>query len=627
MGGRGPLFAKRGLPFSECRVRYDGTNVKHRKDIDGLRSLAVVPVILSHAKLPFLSGGFVGVDIFFVISGFLISDIIYNDIRLKKFSVLNFYERRARRIVPALALIMLFSLVAGYITMLPDDFENTSQSVIATLLFSNNVLLTITSGYWDIGSDFKPLLHTWSLGVEEQYYFIYPLVLMILLRLKPKLFPYFLVVGIIISFAASVILTPIYSNSSFYLLHTRAWELLLGALAAYAFTRTSLPDRANNFLSSAGLTLVFASILLFSDKLQYPSYYALLPCTGTALILLFTRPGTWASRLLSTRLLIGIGLISYSAYLWHQPLFAYARIMSINPPTQLLMVSLCAVTFPLAYLTWRYVEQPFRDRTRVSSRFIFLFTVASTAVLGGAAAFVYLTAGIPERVPGIGLGHANHIKYNERIFSYKKDAFQTDKPRLLIVGSSTARDLTNMMIESGRFRDYEIIYRDDVTICNNDILRQDHGSLIADASAVVWAASYLPDDRCRFIKANAAPLNGKPFILVGPKHFGYNLNAYIFTAPKNRPSVRASLMAETVAANEVHRRLVPAVHYVDLLKAMNTRYGGVPVFDAQGRILSADRVHVTEAGAKVFAGFVFDDPAWKSIFDLDKGRRSLPPPL
>lgn len=591
-------------------------SMKHRKEIDGLRSLAVLPVILNHAKLPLFSGGFVGVDIFFVISGFLISDIIYNDVRMKAFSIVNFYERRARRIVPALAAVMLVSFIAAYITMLPEDLDNFAQSVVATLLFSNNVLLSITSGYWDLSSDFKPLLHTWSLGLEEQFYFIYPIILLVILKLRPKIFPYVLVAGIALSLAASVALTPIYPNSSFYMIHTRAWELLLGAWAAYSIDKAPPHHTRDNILSLAGLGSIVAAVLLFSDVLAYPSYYALLPCVGTVLVLLFARPGTIAKGILSTPILVGIGLISYSVYLWHQPLFAFARITSITPPSPLLMAALCVATMPLAYLTWRYVERPFRDRSRISARATFLFAAVSTAVLGGVGIVTYLMAGVPERVPGIGLGHGKHIAYNERIFAYKKDAFQTDRIHLLVVGSSTARDLTNVMLESGRFGAYEIVYRDDVTVCDHDPLRQPHGDLLASADAVVWAASYLPDDRCHFIRLNSPPLNDKPFVLVGPKHFGYNLNAYIFTPVADRPRVRASLLPETHAANRVYRDLVPAAYYDDLLKATATRYGGIPLFDAEGRILSADRVHLTQSGARVFAGFLFDDPSWRPVFDL-----------
>lgn len=509
--------------------------------------------------------------------------------------------------------------------MLPEDLDNFSQSVVATLLFANNFLLTLTSGYWDLNSDFKPLLHTWSLGVEEQFYLAYPLIVMAVFFVRRSAFPYVLIVGLIVSLVASVDLTNAYPNASFYLIHTRAWELLLGALAAYVGTGKLLAGRADNFLSLLGLVLIAGAIFLFNGTMSYPSYLALVPCIGTALILLCATQGTVANRLLSTPILVGIGLISYSAYLWHQPLFAFARILSLTPPAMPVMALLCVITLVLAYLSWKYVEQPFRDRSRVSPRVVFAFAGINSVLLMVPALGVYAMAGLPERVPGIGLGHSKHIAYNERIFDYKKDRFVTNKPHLLVVGSSTARDLTNVMLESGRFNSFEIIYRDDVTICNADPARQPHGSLIAAADALVWAASYLPDPACRYIDISAPPLSEKPFVLVGPKHFGYNLNAYIFTPTEARPAQRAVLMRDTLDANATYRKLVPAKNYEDLLEIMDRKFGGVPVFNAQGQILSADRVHLTQAGAALFSGFVFDDPAWNPVFQL-QGKRPAPIP-
>jgi hypothetical protein len=286
------------------------------------------------------------------------------------------------------------------------------------------------------------------------------------------------------------------------------------------------------------------------------------------------------------------------------------------------MAALCAATLVLAYLSWRYVEQPFRDRARISSRAVFAFAAASSVLLAVPALGVYASAGLPERVPEMGLGHNRYIAYNERIFRYKKDRFVTHKPRLLVVGSSTARDLTNVILESGKFDDFEIIYRDDVTVCNDNVLSQAHGDLVAAADALVFAASYLPDPACRTINASVPALSAKPFVLVGPKHFGYNLNAYIHTPAEARPTARAVLMKDTIAANEVYRALVPGRYYQDLLAAMQRRFDGVPVFDARGQILSADRVHLTQAGAEFFARFVFDDPAWAPVLALRNAPRA-----
>jgi peptidoglycan/LPS O-acetylase OafA/YrhL len=598
--------------------------VKYRKEIDGLRSLAVLPVILHHAKIKTFSGGFVGVDVFFVISGFLISKIIYDDIAGGRFSIIHFYERRIRRIMPALVLVIAICSAAAACCMMPKDLDNYAQSVVATLLFANNVLLTLTSGYWDMSSDFKPLLHTWSLAVEEQFYVFYPILLLLIVRARAWVFPLVLTIGCLASFAASIALSSRYPNASFYLIHTRTWELLLGALAAYVGAGRLASGRFDNALSLAGLVAIIASIFLFDETLSYPSFYAALPCLGAVLILVSATPGTIANRLLSTPLLVGIGLISYSAYLWHQPLFAFARVLSVAEPAPALMVALCGLTLGLAYLSWRYVEQPFRDPRRITRGPVFAFAAVTSALLVALGLATHLKAGFPSRVPGVGLGEERFIAYNERGFAYKKDAFSTSRPHVLVIGNSTARDFINVMLESGRFAQYEIVYRDDATICNRARATGAVAGLMAVADLIIWPASFKAEPDCQFIDLAAPPVAGKPLIVVGPKHFGYNLNRYIFTPIAARSVVRAPLMRETILANNAYRHLVPAANYQDLLATMKVRFGGVPVFDGRGRILTADRVHLTQAGARFFAAFVFDDPVWQPAWALRQASAPRP---
>ncbi|WP_181704104.1 acyltransferase family protein [Chthonobacter albigriseus] len=596
--------------------------MKHRTEIDGLRAIAVLPVILNHAKFSLFSGGYVGVDVFFVISGFLISSIIVEEVDARRFSIINFYERRARRIIPALAVVITASFAAAILTLLPDDLENFAQSVVATMAFANNVLLTLTSGYWELASDFKPLLHTWSLGVEEQFYLLYPLVALTILRFARRLFPVVLVVGILASLALSIVQTPTRPNAAFYLLHTRAWELLLGALAAYYAPRLThgiTHERANT-LSLIGLALLAGSIVGFTEELAYPSHWPLLPCVGAALILVFAFPSTMAGRILSLKVLVGVGLISYSAYLWHQPLFAFARVMSVQEPSAALMGLLSLATLGLAYLSWRFVEQPFRDRRFIPRWPMFGVVAAASIALMAAGFGVFRMSGLPERFPGIGLEAGRYIAYNERVHGYRKDRFETEKPRLLVTGNSVARDFFNVILESGRFETWELVYRDDLDVCIDDPLKQPGGELFAQADAVVATTNWTYSGDCDRIVLTAGVLAERPFVLVGPKHFGYNLNAYMRTPAEERPNVRAHLLEDTGHSNAIFRRSVPADHYVDLQAMLNERFGGTPVFDAEGRILSADRVHLTKAGAAFFASFVFDNPAFAPVLAMDRAR-------
>jgi peptidoglycan/LPS O-acetylase OafA/YrhL len=205
--------------------------MEYRREIDGLRALAVIPVILAHAGIEIFSGGFVGVDIFFVISGYLITTIILDELEQGDFTIVKFYERRARRILPALFVVMFATTIVGYFLLMPDEYKNLGQSLVATSLFSNNVLLGITSGYWDLASEFKPLLHTWSLGVEEQYYIFTPIVLMLAWKLSKKSIPLLLWIIFAKSLLFSIWFVYISPDWAFYILPTRAWELAIGGIA------------------------------------------------------------------------------------------------------------------------------------------------------------------------------------------------------------------------------------------------------------------------------------------------------------------------------------------------------------------------------------------------------------
>lgn len=592
--------------------------MERRNDIDGLRAVAVLGVVLHHAGLAALPGGFVGVDVFFVISGFLISRIITDGVADGSFSLAHFYERRARRILPALIPVVALSLIAGYWLLLPDDYENLGQSAVATLFFANNALLTLTSGYWDLAATFKPLLHTWSLGVEEQFYIAYPLLALLVLRRRPRLFAPMLAGGIAISLLLSVTLSARQPDASFYLIHTRAWELLLGALSAWYMLRARQPERVARMLALAGLAMIVGAMLLIDETAPYPGWRALLPCVGTALILRHGPAGGLAQRVLGWGPLVLVGLASYSIYLWHQPLFAFARAASVTPPGAGPMAALTLATLGIGYASWRWIEQPFRDARRWPLRPFLTLGIAATALTGAAGLTLSITSGLPHRAQGMGLDAGDYAAYNNAAFRFQKDAFSDPaRPNLLVIGNSMARDMVNMLVESGQFDGFEIVYRTDAHICTlhrtTGVTRQ----LIADAQAVIFVASVSAPGRCKASPAERdAVLAGKAWLLIGPKHFGYNLNASLRIPAAQRPGLRARLLPETIAANSAYAALVPPAHYVDLLGSMQRRHGGLPVFDAQGRILSADRIHLTQAGAQFFAVTVLDDTAWRPLLAI-----------
>jgi peptidoglycan/LPS O-acetylase OafA/YrhL len=347
--------------------------MKYRKEIDGLRAIAVIPVILFHSGFTVFSGGYVGVDVFFVISGYLITSIILEDVKLSRFSVANFYERRARRILPALLLVMAASLPVASHLMLPPDFAELNKSIASAIFFSSNIFFWAQSGYFDTAVELKPMLHTWSLAVEEQYYILFPLIVLAFWRRRSDR----LGLSVIIIGAGSLILAhfgaTIYPAATFFLLPTRLWELAIGALIAiyalYSHDGGKLSQvgmALRNLLSSVGLLSIFLAVFLFDHSTPFPSLWALLPTLGTALVIGFATPNTLVGRILGLPIFVGIGLISYSAYLWHQPVLALARHRALKDLTSAESILLIGVVFILSYLSWRFVEKPFRNKLRIS---------------------------------------------------------------------------------------------------------------------------------------------------------------------------------------------------------------------------------------------------------------------
>jgi len=379
--------------------------MKHRSEIDGLRAIAVIPVILFHAGFELFSGGYVGVDIFFVISGYLITRILLDEIERGDFSILRFYERRARRILPALFVVMAACIPFAWMWMMPDQLRDFGRSVVTVVLFVSNFLFwREEGGYFAAAAELKPLLHTWSLAVEEQYYLFAPLTLAFMWRYGRRVV-FWTTVALAI---ASLLLTewgwryaPV---ANFYLTPFRIWELLAGSICAF-LAAGRLP-RPSNALSALGLALIVFAIFRFDSSTPFPSLYGLIPVGGTVLIVMFARQGTLVARLLSTRPLVGIGLISYSAYLWHQPLFAFARLRSMAAPPEGLMLALAALSLVLAYVSWRFVEQPFRKGARKgvppllpARRAVFAASAGVGLVLAAAGAYGSVSGGAPWRLP------------------------------------------------------------------------------------------------------------------------------------------------------------------------------------------------------------------------------------
>lgn len=372
----------------------------YRREIDGLRAIAVLPVILFHSGLSLFAGGFIGVDVFFVVSGYLITSIILQE--KNNFSLLKFYERRARRILPALFVVLLMTSIAAWFFLLPIDMRDFSQSLSSVSLFSSNILFWKKSGYFDLASELKPLLHTWSLAIEEQFYLFFPLLLVFFTKKNRSGLFLSLCLISVVSFLAAQWLSTKMPSEAFYLLPTRAWELLLGAIAAniLAYKKSyieNLPHWLKDLGGSFGVLLLFGSIFIYDKSTPFPSFYALAPTLGTFLIILLAQEQTRTAKFLGNRFLVGIGLVSYSAYLWHQPILAFVKYRYASPLRIEIALIAFFFTFLFAYFSWRFVEKPFRDKAFISRRGIFAFATLGSIVFLIVGLAGHITDGFPLR--------------------------------------------------------------------------------------------------------------------------------------------------------------------------------------------------------------------------------------
>jgi peptidoglycan/LPS O-acetylase OafA/YrhL len=408
--------------------------LNYRREIDGLRAIAVTSVILAHAGFSWIGGGFVGVDVFFVISGYLITGILLAELEQGRFSFAGFYERRARRILPALFCVLIGCLPFAGWFMLPDQLENFAESLLRVLVFISNFWFRSQTGYFAPSAEEMPLLHTWSLGVEEQFYLFFPLLALLLWRggrwkrqragevakttLGQALHAGKRRIGLFLAVIAGIaLLSFAYAEHRsgrayiFFTTSARIWELFLGALAAVylLYRRKCEPKRGLAEAGSAlGLLLILVACLYLTAEQPFPGRYALLPTLGALGVILFATPQTLTGRLLASRPLVGIGLVSYSAYLWHQPVFAFARLSDQTLPVSRLtpgvFALLCLLSLALAYLSWRFVEQPFRNRKFLRRSHIFLLSSGGGAIDSSYRMDNHMGARMARPVPARGVG-------------------------------------------------------------------------------------------------------------------------------------------------------------------------------------------------------------------------------
>ncbi len=389
--------------------------MKYQRHIDGLRALAVLSVIFYHAGFDIFKGGFIGVDVFFVISGYLITGIIIAQMASGNFFITNFYYRRVKRILPVLFFLLIFSLPFAWMLLSPADMIQFSKSLIGVSIFSSNILFWLQSGYFTNAADFNPFLHTWSLAVEEQFYLIFPVFCAIFIRKRRK----FLLLGVLVlwstSLLGSFVLSYVKPSVAFFLTPPRAWELLSGSLIALfygnlnSWVKGSLLRSVHAFI---GLLLISASVLVINKWVVFPGYVVLFPVVGTAMVILYTDEDTLVGKLLTSPFLVTIGLISFSAYLWHNLLFTFARFhgFAYSVPWAYFFLSVCSLG--LAYFTWRYIEQPFRVGDFLTVRRAFIGSLVLSVLLISVGSMGVITGGFPARFSNKELELLEYRNYN-----------------------------------------------------------------------------------------------------------------------------------------------------------------------------------------------------------------------
>ncbi|MDD1499822.1 acyltransferase family protein [Agrobacterium sp. CNPSo 3708] len=439
------------------------TSNGYRPEIDGLRALAVLPVLFFHANLPGFSGGFVGVDVFFVISGYLITAKIYGDLKGGNFKFLDFYERRARRILPLLLCVIAACMPLAFFIFNPGDFSRFASSIPKILELKAEVYFRKTGGYFDAVDYPRPLLHTWSLSIEEKYYIVFPIIFgFVFGRWRHRLGG--TLIGATLAFLfLSVILTAIKPAGSYYMFWARIWEILIGAnVALFApYLSAVVRPRARSAATWASVATLGGCIYLFDETVAYPGVLSVIPSLSACLLILFTTRVSLLGRALSSRPAIFTGLLSYSIYMWHLPAFVIAEEAGLfSDPTY--KAAVIGAVFAVSYLSWRYIETPFRRQSAISTK-------QFLTVMSGSICLILLASSMlkdvnDKRVASVTPRHTNDSLKLEECLLYKESRFSATchlddakkSPQVLLIGDSHAAAVYSSLKSWASTRGFEL---------------------------------------------------------------------------------------------------------------------------------------------------------------------------
>lgn len=633
------------------------THDQYRNDIDGLRAIAVLSVVLYHTGInDFFTGGFVGVDIFFVISGFLITSLIEKDIAASRFSLAQFYERRVRRIFPAVFTLLVAVFVAAYVLYDADTLTDIGYSVIASATSTANIYFYTTTSYFNASPLLKPLIHLWSLAIEEQFYIVLPLLLLFLSRFSTNSKRWVLAGLFMISLAADQWVLTNNASAAFYFPHLRAWELLAGSLLATV--PFQLSRRVSEFTSISGLALITIAIFAYTEKSVFPGVLALLPVLGSAMVIAAgSHNNPYGNRLLQNPILVFFGKISYSLYLWHWPIFAFCKYYFITPIPAPQAIVIFAVTIGISTLSWWFIETPFRDRSKFSRNILFTGAAILSVMLVFAGSLVVSANGYPQRFQKYADVIASmpaHLDDDYTECTYKDLTKFSNRPQLnfcklsnstqpanaLLWGDSHARALipafqkistsgtANIVaISHSGCLPYEL-YSGNVTSVsceafNEAILK--YLSSDPNITTIILTARWTKDSP-EVVKAGLDELigrittMGKQVVLIGPvPEYPVALHSAYFVAATTDRKIEDLIELKTKAWQKKvadHLTLLaqfassaePSVHFVDLTP-MFCKPEGTCTYILNGNLLYYDTDHLSQFGAESIA-----DPLAQAIF-------------
>ena len=596
------------------------TKRQYREDLNILKGFAIIAVVFYHMGI--CTSGYLGVDAFFVISGFLVVPKVVNDIAEGRFSYFNFLEKRVVRLLPLLLLVSIACLIAGYYVMLPDDYENLNESIIASNMFSNNILAAITTkNYWNGGNAFKPLMHTWYVGILMEFYVVFPLIILAIrkcslaFRLNFEKATMFSLVVLTIASCCSYIISK--GGGQFYYLNNRFYELSLGAIVGLILSRDN-----NTFLNNYSISkwvstisfvllcfLIFLGVtpLQLNEGVEYnivsasphtghsllPKEFALISVVIlTSIFVLFNNEDNQIIRSINKLRLFGwLGVMSYSIFIWHQPLLAFYRYTIDSTITPLFVIAFLLVTLVISVLSYYLIEK----KIKVTNLFRWV-TLLLFLLINAAAFNFYLNAGVVRDVPELNVSKDNvkrgqFSEYCDRVYSFDKEFSKenVNKPNVLVVGVSFARDWANILLESD--------LKDSINLSYVYVMREEYMKRISEADIIFyfdWKHN-IPDYFWKSVNNNCEVYG------IGTKSFG-SCNGIIY---KNRN--RANYFDQTVEIDENFFLVNDLLKnewgekYIDMLTPVVQKDGTIKVFSDDHKFLSQDCEHLTQGGAKYYA--------------------------